>query len=316
MIYDSTISSEISLSRILDAMIITDEKPSVIISFLKLYEDDFNDIILNSSYSSRIFQLDFYLRMSFDEQGWFIEKLANSSQRWLIGRCIWQILRYGILTNTSNTLQHKKELHSIIKNINYQHPYSCGKEKFIVEFDNLCFEFAKNNQISLIPTLIDNEKISRFFKYITNSLFVIRIFQEDFFCNLSVVAKWHFINTALKYTFIDEKVIRDFLAQIIESNENIDVKLAVIKMMRENGDYKYILGYNNSKIRDIIDECVSFSDFILQLSLFNFDQIQTIVLHLILNKPDWIKEWAEFDKEGLNNVLNCSNIAEKIMVNI
>ena len=45
MTYDFDISSEVSLSRILDAFIIDDEKPELIVEFLQQHEDNIEDIL-------------------------------------------------------------------------------------------------------------------------------------------------------------------------------------------------------------------------------------------------------------------------------
>lgn len=317
MLYDESISQDISLSRILDVMISSNEKIDVIVTFLKTHEDKFKDIILNSSYSSRLFQFDFYLKLSYIEQKWFIKKLYSDTPYWLASLCVWQILRYSVLTKTSNRLSNKFEFHIIVQDNNYRHPYRNGEEKYIVDFDNLCFEYAKNSCISLIPYDVNTTKLVKVFKHLRNSLFVTRIFQADFFSNLSITGKWSFIHEGLDCAMhgkldcalMHGKIIQDFLSQIIESDEELDIKLDIIKTLKQNNDFKYIF---DQKIKKLVDECDSFSEMLLKLTMFPQVKIQSIILYLLLCKPNWLKEWTNFDVQDLDNKLTCSYIVEKL----
>ena len=92
MTYDFDISSEVSLSRILDAFIIDDEKPELIVEFLQQHEDNIEDILQYSLYCNRLFQLDFFLKCSSSDQEYIIRLLKQIDMR-DASMLVWQILR-------------------------------------------------------------------------------------------------------------------------------------------------------------------------------------------------------------------------------
>ena len=179
MTYDFDISSEVSLSRILDAFIIDDEKPELIVEFLQQHEDNIEDILQYSLYCNRLFQLDFFLKCSSSDQEYIIRLLKqidmhNASMR------VWQILR----SNYGNAQTAKWKLRNDFKQIlehSVRHPYSNGHENYIAPLDMLCFKAAQDNSISCIPSMTDNSKLRNTFKYMSYSLFQKRLVQYDFF---------------------------------------------------------------------------------------------------------------------------------------
>ena len=88
MQYDEAISTEIPLSRLLDALF-DDSTPEDIVKFLRAWPDAFNNIIDESAYAGRIFQLDFFAALPERDRIWLSDKLLASNMEYPTCYLFW-----------------------------------------------------------------------------------------------------------------------------------------------------------------------------------------------------------------------------------
>lgn len=307
MTYDFDISNEVSLSKILDAFIIEDEKPEVIISFLKQHEDNIKDILKYSLYCNRLFQLDFFLRCGNDEQEYVIDMLEQIDQ-YDAALLAWQILQ-----SNSKNAQHLKysfrqRFRKIFENIyseEIRHPYSNGHEVYVASLDALCFKSAQDNLVSRIPNIVDANKLLKTFKYMSYSLFQKRLIQYDFFAELDIASKYAFLNAVFSPAHIFSKstanTIVKFILQILDSDEDIEIKRFCVKRFKCAFSPNDILDEHERKL---VDQCTSFAEFMMKSMIFNAGVTAFTILYLLLYHKQWIEEWCEYDETSLIKTLN------------
>jgi len=279
MTFDSDISTQVSLSKILDTFILDNESPSVIVEFWKKYDYAFADIISYSLYCNRLFQLDFFIKCNTDEQEYIITKFKDLLID-DVAMLTWQILK-----SDSDKVHHVKcklrqELKWILE-YGPKHPYEHRHEIFISALDNVCCKLAESDRISELPLLIQRSKLIPYFKYISYSLFQKRLMQYDFFSNLDDAAKYVFLEEIFKQCKRYD-IVR-FVLQILNSDESVDVKLHCLYHMEQTTSF-YTTDILNSKTLDIVSQCKSFSELMLKMTIFNADVSQFIVLYLLLFK--------------------------------
>ena len=308
MTYDFDISSEVSLSRILDAFIIDDEKPELIVEFLQQHEDNIEDILQYSLYCNRLFQLDFFLKCSSSDQEYIIRLLKQIDMR-DASMLVWQILR----SNSGNAQTAKWKLRNDFKQIlehSVRHPYSNGHENYIAPLDMLCFKAAQDNSISCIPSMTDNSKLRNTFKYMSYSLFQKRLVQYDFFAELDALSKYVFINTA--FSGCNFKDVMRFVLQLLDSDEELDIKkfcLSKFASLSESlADY---INAIDEHAYSVLRQCKSFAEFMLKSMMFDANVSMFAVLYLLMYRKKWIEEWATTDEDGLNAILNVSALVKQ-----
>lgn len=303
MTFDSTISKDVSLSKVLDAFILDDESPSIIVAFLKQHDDAFADILQYSFYCNRLFQLDFFLKCGEDEQQYIITKLKDVNI-YDAAMLTWQVLK-----SNSGKVQHvkyrlRKELKWILEN-GPRHPYGYHHEAFIGQLDDVCFKLAESDQIHELPTIVKPERLNTFFQYLSYSLFQDRLLQYDFFANLNDVGKHVFCYNV--FGSCKPSSLKRLALQILDSDEIPEVKELCFNSMYQQFVPTDIL---DEKTLDLVIKCKSFPELMLKMTIFNTDVSQYIALYLLLFKPKWIKEWVEYDKDNLNMNLNISELSE------
>jgi hypothetical protein len=304
MIYDYNISENISLSKILDAFFIENEKPSVIITFLQQYDTSFDDIIKNSLYSDRLFQLDFILQCNINEIDYIIKKINTNKISIKTLYFIWQILK----SNSYKVNHIKYALRDYIKdcNKNYKHPYQYGS--IIVEqLDDQCIKYIDKNKtiFNILYQYYDNSEL--FLKYLNDvdkSLFKYRFMQFDFISQLKDDLLFVFLNNI--YTSTDN--FEKFNAQIFDSDIDFEIKKHCFNMSKNN----VAVYITDNKYSDICNECESIAELLLKISIFGIDIDYMFILFLMFNKLNWLKEWIEFDKNTVDSLLNVSSFVSNL----
>lgn len=320
IVYDTNISEDISLSKILDAFIIDNEKSNIIITFLKQHDSYFSEIINNSLYYTKLFQLDFILSCKNDDIKYLIEKLSFI-RKYDVALFIWQILKSnaGKLNNIKYTLRT-----NLYKHIDgsFKHPYYLCDKK-IEQFDQICFKYIeRNNSIIDILCSQNGDNLIQFFDHLNNSLFKTRLIQYDFISNLSDKALYVFLknvynlcnNNIHRINLINNfHIIKIFTLQILDSNINNEIKKYCFNQYKKiinnhiSIEASYNINLETIDIIDIINDSKSFSELMLKMTISNYDITQYSILYLMTYKMNWLKEWVTYDKDNLNSYLNVSD---------
>jgi len=308
MIFDSKISTEVSLSKILDTFILENEESKIIIAFLKQHDDNFKDILRYSLHYNRLFQLDLFLTCTSDDQDYIIKKLKDTSIN-DAAILTWQILKSNSYKAQHIKYKFRQELDWILKN-GPKHPYSFGHEKHISPLDTLCFKLAESNNINALPNIVDNSKLIPYFKHISYSLFKNRLMQYDFVSTLDDISKYMFIKITFDDIGIDIDTMKCLSMQIFDSNEDFEVKRLCFDKLYSNIVPNHIIDDN---ILEIVYNCASFAELMLKLTIFNKEVAQHIVLYLLMFKIEWLKEWIEYDRKELDSYLNISDFVDKLL---
>lgn len=199
MQYVEAISTEIPLSRILDALF-EDSTPEKVVNFLRAWPDAFKDIMDESAYAGRIFQLDFFAALPERDQIWLSDKMLASNIECPMLYLFWQMMKHiscmPRYENVVNELPCFAELRRRIENYQLQlrHPYAGGREQCITvtELDSRFLHLLPAESVARAVS-----SIPRAFDYVDCSLFTRRIFQADFFHALSTLGKYMFLKKCI-----------------------------------------------------------------------------------------------------------------------
>lgn len=141
--YDLSISDEVNLSKVLDEMLRTYEKPDVIVSFLKMHDNDFSNIIAHSLAYARMFMLDFIIRLSPENVKYIIAKLDEVVELddYVTMLCCWQALSPYALTDSHTKAMFMTAAARLNKKAScLRHPYVHFCTQLIKDFDLRMFE--------------------------------------------------------------------------------------------------------------------------------------------------------------------------------
>lgn len=302
-------------SKILDSFIADGEQPSTIVAFLKMNDDMFDEICAGSIYWPRLFQLDFFLNCSKNDRAYIIKKLDEINIRYK-AYFVWQILISNSLIANEVKYKCRKMLDEIWKTPSVKHPHilSCGG--MFKEFDDECAAFSSKDCILTVPMTLSKIDFERVFNSIEHSLFSARLLQYDIFAAMDTYKQYIMMSRALhlRNGVIDMNCLRFFL-QVLDSGEDDKVKLAFYKKFRESifeTPEDFLSSSINDDVMRLIHECSSGEEFIMKMAIYGNDMTPYVVLQLMVLRPKWIKTWANVDKEGLDNVLSISGIADKL----
>lgn len=302
--FDETISSDVSLSKILDAFILDDEDVSTIIEFLKQHESDFKNIIANSLHWMRLFQVDFILRCRESEIQYLIDKLKSIPGK-IAAYCCWQILSSNSRCADYLKYKFRKEISWILENFNTSHPYKKHISRFTEAHDSNLFELCtKHSDMSISDYLniLDYTNLSNFLKNLDASLFKYRILQLDVFQELSDINKLIYLKS-IKENYSDTGLA---YIQILTSNEPLEVKSSALDEYYSRVEFD-----SRRNIYDEFAECKSFGEMMLKISIDGNINQQKLMIRLIdCHKIELLKQWKDFDEVEFNNILNIGDLIE------
>lgn len=327
MLFDENISENVSLSKILDCFILEEEKPSIIISFLKDHKKDLRKIFFYSDYSNRLFFLDFIAKMNDREAEDFskiVDKLYDSEHfgTWenkSFIYLVWQVKR-------SNLPQHIKNVFNACINYKYspKHPYSRkAKPSCIEAFDNVFCDVNKDIEtIADEINPIDNEifkKICCSFEY---SIFKDRIFQEDLFVLLEPVKQFILLNSLKEYKgslFYSISGSNFFRQVLSSSNVDVEIKYYIYKYLflkeHDTGIISNLIIFRSDyKTGRTLLESKTLSQVLMKLELNGIDDFASdVILYFLYNHMEsWLFELIDVDRELIENHFNVCDLIERI----
>ncbi len=314
--FDQSISSNFSLARILDEMFYSETEPSSIIAFLDMYSDDeFKDIVANSDCIARVFQLDFLLALDAASQEWILSKLTKIPMR-LAAHLAWQVCASS--SGTADRLKYKfrATFNWVLKSAQLRHPYSKTSAKDSRPFDDVMFHAAKRNEIAAAAAGF-NDCFSDFIRfYPSSSLFTERMFQEDFFRNLSIANAYAMVKAM---SLVDFSIAYNFTRQILNQDFSIDVKRTVIGQYQILGVtnpscHRYLMEMafkGNDELAHSYSHSASFASLYLSMAAMGEDSNSHAAMLMVMDSR-WnaLKEWLELDKESLLNAIDLEAVLE------
>lgn len=313
MQYDEAISTEIPLSRMLDVLF-DDSTPEDVVKFLRAWPDAFKDIIDESAYAGRIFQLDFFAALPERDRIWLSDKLLSSNIEYPMCYLFWQVMMHiSCMTRGENVVAELPcfaELRRRAENYQLQlrHPYAGGHEHYVTEIDS---RFLQLWPIECIAR--DVSSILRAFDYIDYSLFAQRMLQADFFHSLTTVGKYMFLKYGITHLssqcLADGKVLRDFVIQVLESSEDIEVKKMLVHKVRCE---VWQPAFADSKMLQMVHDCSCVEELLLKMAMLGNGLQQSLVVHLLMKKLSWLKSWAKTDPESLDRLLTISSFVDEL----
>ena len=310
---DELAISVVSKSKILDMFIVDGEKPSTVIAFLKMHDYMFDEICYGSLYWNRIFQLDYFLSCDKDDREYILKKL-NDIYIECKAYFVWQILISNSMKANDVKYKCRKMLDEIWKAPHVHHPHTMSCSRIFKDLDIECATFSSKDCVLAVPMTLSKIDFERVFNGIEHSLFSARLLQYDIFAAMDTYKQYIMMSRALhlRNGKLDMNCLRFFL-QVLDSVEYDKVKIAFYKKFRESifeTPEDFLSSSINADVMKLIHECSSCEEFIMKMTIFGNEMTPYVILQLLALRPKWIRTWAKVDKEGLDNVLNISGIAD------
>ena len=304
-------------SKILDSFITDDEKPSTVIAFLQQHDYMFKEICNGSLYWTRLFQLDFFLKCDKIGRDYILSKLSDIDIEYK-AFFVWQILLSDSLKANEVKYKCRKMLDEIWRSP-CSHPHSSSYCSWFKTIDTECAQFSTKDCVLAVPMTLSKSDFERVYNGIQYSLFRARLLQYDVFASIDTYKQFIMMSRALhlRNGKLDMNCVRFFL-QVLDSDEDDNVKLTFYKKFRESifetpeTPEDYLSSSVSGDVMKLLYECDSGEEFILKMTIFNYEMTPYVVLQLLALRPKWIKAWARADKDGLDSILNISGIADKL----
>jgi len=319
--YDLSISDEVDLSEVLDELIRTYEKPDTIVNFLKMHDDDFDDIIAHSLNYMRIFMLDFIVRCSNDSIDYIVKKLKKIDITVAMS-CCWQVLSLYSDANSYAKMMFKRECAILQTGTSFRHPYShlCTPE--VKDIDLMLFEvIAKGGRAHEIAAAINSLDIKMWKSFMIDmrkSLFFMQLIQSDI---LEMLDEDH-----LRVLLLNTDIyMREIMMQWLNADLSIAYKVFICKRICfVNGTiYSEIANASWSKIKkrfckswfkryyDENDPVMadSFEEMMLKMTLDgHFSKREVAYALLQMGRIDFLVDWMKFDAADLDKALKICDV--------
>lgn len=308
MDYDFSISENVSLSKILDGFIIDNKNPEVIINFLKMHDADFKDIIANSFYWNRIFQLDFVFECNDACIDYIVSKLPTLNSR-LAMYLVWQICKpeTQLPKLTKDKVRTFAFIHLSRANDDLRSPYAYSTGKYIEKAYDIRFFEACNRRclVEEMCSMTDND-LKNYCDNIDGSLFKDRFLQYDVFSCLSDIQKSILLRSIKDDGIFTTSTNYHFITQILESDEIPEVKYEAVNVWSK---------YDVSTLKDNdYAKCSSFSELLLMMSIEGIYDYHNVIQQLLdFNRLDVLKDWIEYDEAGFNEAYNISGLVKYML---
>lgn len=320
MNYDFSISDNVSLSKILDAFLINDEDPNIVIEFLKQHEECIIEICNNSICISKLFQYNFFKQLNTSAKKYFDDVILQipSMIYHSIYLC-WQILvidKHAVHTNFYRLWINKQQAVMHI-----EHPYKHFSEHTLYGFDQYCIQNLKVDidPSEFIPAFLNKFDSNTYISF-DKSLFFGLFLQYEVFSQLSDCWKYLVLSKLLPNAlFIDKSTYNmdcalRFTEQCIEFETDDEILSVIASMLSVLKRYPYskVQTYIENICRDFIDQfknSQSIDELLLNcmLSGICFSQ-HTIIYMYIMEKYQWLKQWKDLNQSELDNILPITKI--------
>lgn len=317
MLFDEKISETVSLSKVLDYFIEENESPSVILDFLKKYEQDLDDILPCSRLCLRIFSLDFVTRCSGEDINKIYRIIADGYVNTKIAFYLcWQILHSNISENIKNVFRSFVNSHNT-KRTSIYHPYTGFIGAEAERYDSIWsdIDIDINGVVTLLNQLPLN-KFERMIKTLDNSLWKMRFLQSDVFENLTIDRQWITVN-GLVDLMSKGNDIDFFFRQILSSQSlNNELKYRIFEIAKSKRVNYYNYSYMShgkfscegpnmlpSELKNAIDEMDTAAQFSIKMQLFGMDlYLEHAVMYLIKkDRTDILIDLVDFIEDELRD---------------
>lgn len=319
--YDDSISENISLSRILDAMILSEEKSDVIVKFLKMYDKDFKHIAERSLYISRLFCSEYLRKCSFLDAQYILSHLDDIDDCYA-AYCAWQCLMLANRTKDSSNASKYDYLEGysakFIENLNIKnkknmfnivHPHSRFSSNFIKNIDAklIVDGFCPEDVLSSLSC----DVIKEIMVNSHHSLLATRLFQADCFSACSNLRKFVIVKNL---SYVPSFMLIDFIKQLLVSDEEPEIKYEVLENYDINlGIYSYVINRNNELFK-LVQKAKDYASIAVPLALDGEDTIADAVLWMLcFKKYNVLAEMAELDEDAMQRNFPVKDLVEYII---
>lgn len=320
--YDDSISENISLSRILDAMILSEEKSDVIVKFLKMYDKDFKHIAERSLYISRLFCSEYLRKCSFLDAQYILSHLDDINDCYA-AYCAWQCLMLANRTKDSSNASKYDYLEGysakFIEKLNTKnqknkfkiaHPHSRFSSNFIKNIDAkfIVDGFCPEDVLSSLSCDVIKEIIVNSH----HSLLATRLFQADCFSACSNLRKFVIVKNL---SYVPSFMLVDFIKQLLVSDEEPEIKYEVLENYDINlGIYSYVISSNNNELFKLVQKAKDYASIAVPLALNGEDAIADAVLWMLcFKKYNVLAEMAELDEDAMQRNFPVKDLVEYII---
>ena len=313
MVYDNQLSDDVSLSRILDTFIESGESPTIIVQFLKKYDDDFKDIAARSLYIERIYCSDYLRKCKLLEAEYFLSHLDDIDSISAM-YCAWQCLmlaaakpEFSFLKKYTFDFVHKQE------NGGIRHPHAGYGYDDIKSID---IDFIMNG---FCPELafdsFTHDELEKFINGGVHSLFATRLFQFDCFVACSNLQQYVIIKNVKN---LPEFISFKFAKQLLVSDIAPDIKYEIIK--QEVLPYIAALTLTdvvaNEELFKMIDKAKNYPSIAIYMTLNGEDAIADGILYMLASgKYKMLAEMAELDEETMEKNFPIKDLIDYIKSN-
>lgn len=324
-VYDSSISDDVSLSRILDAFIEEGESSSTVVKFLKLHEDCFSDIAARSLLVDRVFCSHYLKDCSAQDALWLLEHLGCIDVQQAC-YCAWQILLDAHINKMNCPIvlaEMSRKAADFVRvaapKNGVRHPHSSYGYSEVKMFD---YAVAENG---ICPELLfDNMTLdgaNRVLKGISMSLFAGRLMQLDVFESSSDQVKYLMLNDS---AYAPSFILMKFLKQLLTSRVDPSVKYEVIKKNLIAHAYDRRAAYSSiglpctvsTDLYKVLSHAKSYPEIAIQLQLQGEDAIADSIFTLLyLNKHKVLAEMAEMDEDTMQKNFPVKDLVDYIKAN-
>lgn len=283
--------------------------------------DELNDIIANSDCIARVFQLDFLLALDEIGQKWILDRLTKIPMR-LAANLAWQVCASN--SGVADRLKYKFRdvFNWVLKSTQLRHPYTKTTAKDSRPFDEALFYAAKRNEIAFAASEFKDMQFINFIQFCPrSSLFAERMFQEDFFRNLSAINEYAMVKAL---SLVDFNIAYNFTRQILNQDFDIEVKRMVIGQYQNlfvtnpsNCDYLMTAAFkDNVELANTYINSTGFASLYLSMAAMGEDSNSHLAMLMLADsKLDALKEWIEFDRDSLLNAIDLEDVIEDYMSN-
>lgn len=303
--FDETLSNDVSLSQILDAFIIEEERPSIIVSFLETHDADFKSIIVHSLRWTRLFQLDFVLQCSEREVSYLLKKLKYVPGS-VAAYCCWQICKSESGTSHRLKWMFKKEMNWILSSFKTRHPYSHISAKAIAQTDLKLFRACAENRFADAVSELSDEEFKYFMSASNCSIFKFRLNSVDVFIRLDPIKQWLFLKEG---NFFENSASENVLWQILATDSIDDeVKIAIFDKL----EHSKICNKISESLLSYVEESKSWSELMLKVTLDgHFNMLELAKTMLRNRKWKLLSQWAEQDAASLDAIFKVSKLVQR-----
>lgn len=302
MVFDDTISSNVSPSRVLDYFIDEGKNPSVILDFLEQHKDDLFDTIKWSDHSPRLISVGFVQNLSLSDAERYVNLLFPLERNESISKELWYLDWAVLLTHHipvsikklfREFYEHQSKTYRLIK---HPHVGAIGKN-----FHGIDTIFANSShtpeEFAEILNRMDQNTFLLFVKYINHSLYSLRVTQADVISLMDPFRQWFLI------TSIDASCAKSY-HNILTSSIDASVKKSLLK---------YLI---NARMVYTTSEIIMHVPYELRESLHSSDSFSKLLMKIQIKGChryfDWFLFFKLLQEKNLNSAIKVIKQHKKI----